>query len=120
MRYYPITQDMRDAGLFGPYLDYVGPYPTAAIRDAEQAKAQQHASRILKARATRRSPMPDTKLFYYYTDHGLTILCSNCARTREDQGEQAQWAGSIEEVIHDIVSCYDCDRTYYQEEHDWK
>ena len=76
MCYYPITQDMRDAGLFGPYLDYVGPYPTAAIRDAEQAKAQQHASRILKARATRRSPMPDTKLFYYYSS--IAELLKGC------------------------------------------
>jgi hypothetical protein len=45
MHYYPVPEEARRAGIFGPYLDYVGPFSSKGIaeqmRQALLAQARQ-------------------------------------------------------------------------------
>ena len=51
--YYWITDEMRAAGLYGPYLDLVGPWPTEDDRDEMARRAEEKARRILTESQTR-------------------------------------------------------------------
>ena len=46
--YFAITDEMRRAGLFGPYLDFVGPYTDAQIATTQAAQCQAQAVAILE------------------------------------------------------------------------
>jgi hypothetical protein len=52
-----------------------------------------------------------SKVQYYETDDGLTILCQTCAERRAQQGETCEWFDTLENVgqLFDLIQCEDCD-----------
>ncbi len=47
-------------------------------------------------------------LHRYYTDHGLAVLCQDCARQRRQTGERCEWAETLVDWEQAELSCEDC------------
>jgi hypothetical protein len=56
--YYPVPQNAIELGLFGPYLDYVGPWPSEEVARLMEQRLQAECEQVSQENERIRSLLP--------------------------------------------------------------